>query len=438
MPDQFTFLKNRGVVAWNKWRSENHETPYFVGVEFQGLDLHGVNFSNADLRSSDLQGTNLVNADLQGADFIEANLSGANLQHANLRIACLQRANLEQADLQHANLQEADLQEANLYFAKLEGANFEDADLSYIKIHRKGIDVLPKHVRAKFEQTFFVQGTMEKNTVARSIEFPPQYHQAGLSILNYFGTVLRLKYPDKQVRVRIEQEGLKVTMIVETKEGDRETIEKALDNYGLVITGKMPIQEYTDDKLLQVDLKNQLINAQGLIEMQRNLLAYREEENRKKDLQIERLLTLIGGALVRPVEINIPVTSISNATASPQINFFNQFPLLEERLNVFRQLLRQDSEEDIAIAEIQDGLKEIKNPSSAEEVKQSPTMSKLKSFVEGIGKTGSKTGKVLKGIRDGIKIGQDLADAYNSIAQWCGLPQVPKPFLKKAQKEKTI
>lgn len=73
----------------------------------------------------------------------------------------------------------------------------------------------------------------------------------------------------------------------------------------------------------------------------------------------------------------------------------------------------------------------IKNSVSAEEVKNSAAMSKLKCFLEGVGKTGSRTGKALKGLRDGIKIGQDLAEFYNSIAQWCGLPQVPKPFLKK-------
>ncbi|MFK7906979.1 MAG: hypothetical protein AB8B69_17730 [Chitinophagales bacterium] len=29
---------------------------------------------------------------------------------------------------------------------------------------------------------------------------------------------------------------------------------------------------------------------------------------------------------------------------------------------------------------------------------------------------------------------QDIAAEYNKLAQWLGLPQVPKPFLKKEEK----
>ena len=39
--------------------------------------------------------------------------------------------------------------------------------------------------------------------------------------------------------------------------------------------------------------------------------------------------------------------------------------------------------------------------------------------------------KTVKGIKRGVSIAQDIAQGYNDIAQWCGLPQVPKPFLKK-------
>jgi len=39
--------------------------------------------------------------------------------------------------------------------------------------------------------------------------------------------------------------------------------------------------------------------------------------------------------------------------------------------------------------------------------------------------------KIVKGIKNGIGIAQDIAEGYNSIAQWAGLPQVSKPFLKK-------
>ncbi len=42
----------------------------------------------------------------------------------------------------------------------------------------------------------------------------------------------------------------------------------------------------------------------------------------------------------------------------------------------------------------------------------------------------SKLHKTVKGIKNGVSIAQDIAKGYNDIAQWAGLPQVPKPFWK--------
>ena len=39
--------------------------------------------------------------------------------------------------------------------------------------------------------------------------------------------------------------------------------------------------------------------------------------------------------------------------------------------------------------------------------------------------------KTVKGIKNGVSIAQDIAKGYNDVGQWLGLPQVPKPFLKK-------
>lgn len=73
--------------------------------------------------------------------------------------------------------------------------------------------------------------------INRSIEFPPEYHQAGLGILSYFGTVLREKYPHHNAKVKIEQDGLRVRLIIESENGDREVIEKALQEYEMVVRG---------------------------------------------------------------------------------------------------------------------------------------------------------------------------------------------------------
>ncbi len=147
----------------------------------------------------------------------------------------------------------------------------------------------------------------DENIITRSIEFPPEYHQAGISILNYFSTVLRKKYPDAKAKVRIEQEDLKVTMTIDPVEGDREIIEKALDEYGLVVTGKMLPDEYTDDRLLKIELESKLTQARAEIETQKLLLQYRDEQIREKDervrekdTQIKEFMEMVKVALARP------------------------------------------------------------------------------------------------------------------------------------------
>ncbi len=70
-----------------------------------------------------------------------------------------------------------------------------------------------------------------ENEIVRFIEFSPEYYQSGMSILSYFGKILWQKYPNKNVKVRIEQNDLKVKMIIDTPEGNKEEIEKALKEY---------------------------------------------------------------------------------------------------------------------------------------------------------------------------------------------------------------
>lgn len=106
------------------------------------------------------------------------------------------------------------------------------------------------------------------NIIIRAIEFPAEYHQSGMEILSYFGKILRDKYPDYPVKIRIEQVGLKVTMAIETPTGQKEEIEETLQNYGLVVTGRMsPNMFFGSDKelaefMIKLESANVHITAQ--------------------------------------------------------------------------------------------------------------------------------------------------------------------------------
>ncbi|MCP4104579.1 MAG: TIR domain-containing protein [Desulfobacteraceae bacterium] len=332
----------QGVDVWNKWRKDNPDVkPDLQRVGFRGADLKGVDlkgaglqganlqeaslqgadlqnadlretdlqnadFQNADLQNSDLEGANLQGTNLQGtylkkadlrfanlyeadlleADLLEANLRGANLQKAKLWGANLREADLLGADLQNAKLRGAKLLEADLQRANLQLANLKGADLTYIKIDQKTMEQIPEEIQIKHKSKWFILYDNSR-LISRSIEFPPEYHQAGISILNYFGTVLRKKYPDVKATVQIKQEDLKVTMIIDPFEGDREVVEKTLDKYGLVVTGKMTPEEFTDDKFLIIELKSQLRTARSQIETQRELRELAEKSYNKRIKSLE-------------------------------------------------------------------------------------------------------------------------------------------------------
>ncbi len=65
------------------------------------------------------------------------------------------------------------------------------------------------------------------NSIERCIEFPPQYQQAGIGILSYFSSYLSQQYPNSSARVKIEQNGTSVRMIIEAEDGTLETVEKS-------------------------------------------------------------------------------------------------------------------------------------------------------------------------------------------------------------------
>ncbi len=111
----------------------------------------------------------------------------------------------------------------------------------------------------------------------REIEFSPEHKQAGLQILSYFQETLNQKYPDDNVTVRIGQKGNTVTMEIETPDGETQKFEKALEDYGLVVTGKKPVNEYLEDPLDIMQLEFRLQNISTELEFTNKLLTTKDQ-----------------------------------------------------------------------------------------------------------------------------------------------------------------
>jgi len=307
-------ILRRGAKIWNQWRGKNEDVrPDLSGANLRNTDLTAADLRFADLIAADLSKDRLIAADLSGANLTNANLYNADLTNANLSVADLTDADLRLAvlhlaDLRSANLRNTKLTNAKLFATSRDSWRIEGVKCDYVywgineERTPKDRDFLP----GEFEELYKWRSLDDfEKLIKRSIEFPAEYKQAGTSILNYFSEILHKKYPEANATVQIKQDGLKVTMIIDPVDGEREIIEKVLNEYGLVVTGKMTPEEFTEDRLLIIELKSELRAARDKIEMQKELLQFQNEEIKKKDIQIERFLNIMESAMQRPVNIEI-------------------------------------------------------------------------------------------------------------------------------------
>lgn len=265
--------------------------------------------------------------------------------------------------------------------------------------------------------------------INRSIEFPAEFHQAGLGILNYFGTVLREKYPQHNAKVRIEQDGLKVRLIIDSENGDREIIEKALQEYEMVVRGEAIPESLFESKAKVLELKSELRIAQVRIEGQRDLLEYQGNE-------IKSLKEIIGHSLSKgkdPIYLTVsPNIQISNSNSTCIENHItNTIPEIQDQIQELLELTSDDHALQLRLLDLDESLNITADKETPEAIKGSSGFRKLKLFLEEANKNGSTVNTFFEKANDGIELLQKLARKYNSVAEWCGAPQVPSIFLGK-------
>lgn len=76
-------------------------------------------------------------------------------------------------------------------------------------------------------------------------------------------------------------------------------------------------------------------------------------------------------------------------------------------------------------------LKDTRDLKDKDEIKASGLLGKLQNITNDFANEKSKLHKNVKRIKRGIELAQGIGKGYNDIAQWCGLPQIPRPFLGK-------
>jgi len=259
------------------------------------------------------------------------------------------------------------------------------------------------------------------HAIDRCLTFPPEYHQAGLGILNYFGTYLRDNYPDTEATVKIEQHGLNVRLIIETPDGQVDSVEKALHEYELIVTRQEPPEKFTHNEKLILELKNELRVAQFRIESQQDIISI-------QNTRIDKLFNLLGDGLAnrQPITIDFkPTISLSN-----NIQLNKDISYVLGNLDELQELLPAGSNAHFVIEELGRSLEPLEKETNPEVVKNSGAMSKFRKILENIASGEDSLKNVIDATEQGWDLMREIAGKYNKLAEWCGLPQVPSIFVK--------
>src|SRR2546423_2869898 len=198
--------------------------------------------------------------------------------------------------------------------------------------------------------------------IIRSIEFPPEYYQSGVTILSYFASVLRHKNISDNIKVSIEQNGLVVRLIIESPSGQRELIERTLDAYALVITGKFSIDKLTTDPFEVMELKSQLRIAYIQLQNQRDLLDLSKSEvaqlrtglaetrealmasERRAEAETNRFMSLLEGLIANNSDLSSGFRKLSEQAIALQNSTLAN--ALKSLHGLFERGLREDDRED--------------------------------------------------------------------------------------------
>lgn len=261
----------------------------------------------------------------------------------------------------------------------------------------------------------------DNSVIDRCIEFPPEYHQAGLDILNYFGTYLREQYPEENAAVKIEQNGLNVRMVIETEDGKSETVEKALHEYELIVSGAEPPEKFAKSDKLVLELRNELRIAQFRLESQQDLIGMQNG-------RIDQLLDIVGSGLSQKNQVAIdfkPEISLSS-----HITINQDIAAALSNLNELIEEIPRSNDAFLALSELEGSLAAIESDNDPESVRKSPAMSKFKRLIDKVTEHGSDLNNAIKSAESGWEIFSELAGKYNKVAEWCGLPTVPSALIK--------
>lgn len=95
------------------------------------------------------------------------------------------------------------------------------------------------------------------------------------------------------------------------------------------------------------------------------------------------------------------------------------------------EVIYENPELEKEFKKLEKSMEKLNDTQTKDEIVKSGVLNKIKRFLEEVQDSESELGKVIKGIKYGVGIVQEIGEKYNNIAEWCGLPVIPKIFLNR-------
>ncbi len=131
------------------------------------------------------------------------------------------------------------------------------------------------------------------------------------------------------------------------------------------------------------------------------------------------------------------VTANANANVNVTFNINDEVHGLKKSLGLMKEDLLIDVQDEKLRNQLEQELDLVVKAGdsiatlSKEEAKDSAPMKRIDSFIKKMEDSNTRAGKIVKTIETGMDYAQNIAEYYNKIADWCGMPHVPSIFLKK-------
>lgn len=285
----------------------------------------------------------------------------------------------------------------------------------------KNVIVIHPNSETKIANLKIHQNSTER-ILSKAIIFSEEHFQAGMGILSYFNTYLNDNYPDEKAVVSIEQDGLTVRMHIKTATGKTDVVEEALAEYGQIVMGQAPIESFGLTNKTELELQSRLLMAEAEIKLQEKMIGFLQKDNEDYKTIICRALTTNNTITV---EQRANLAQSTEVKVEVNVNVSQVLGGIRELAGVLPVGAEQQKVE--ALSEDVKQLEQEKDPNK---VASSPVMSKLKRFINKANEEGTALNEAISKAEEGWEIFSDIAEKYNGLAQWCGLPVVPKVLMK--------